>query len=103
VRHRLDEVFELVHALPASIVPAQIDRSVDDLATRIEKIDSVEEALTFLEQLSPEDRRRLASSDTPLAAFADVTTPDEAMARLESLDMPQRMQLLGMFQRLDDQ
>jgi len=103
VTHRLDEVFDLVRALPESIVPAQIDRSVDDLAVRIEKISSVEEALTFLEQLSPDDRQRLASSSTPLAPFADVKTPDEAMARLESLDMPQRMQLLGMFQRLDDQ
>ena len=103
VTHRLDEVFDLVRALPESIVPAQIDRSVDDLAVRIEKISSVEEALTFLEQLSPDDRQRLASSNTPLAPFADVKTPDEAMARLESLDMPQRMQLLGMFQRLDDQ
>ena len=103
VTHRLDEVFDLVHALPASIVPAQIDRSVDDLAARIEKISSVEEALTFLEQLSSEDRHRLASSNTPLAPFADVTTPDEATERLQSLDMPQRLQLLGMFQRLDDQ
>jgi hypothetical protein len=103
VTRRLDEVFDLVRALPASIVPAQIDRSVDDLAVRIEKIASVEDALTFLEQLTPEDRQRLAASNTPLAPFADVTTPDEAMARLQSLDMPQRMQLLGMFQRLDDQ
>jgi hypothetical protein len=103
VTRRLEEVFDLVRALPTSIVPAQIDRSVDDLAARVEKIDSVEDALTFLEQLSPKDRQRLAASNTPLAPFADVKTPDEAMARLQALDMPQRMQLLGMFQRLDDQ
>lgn len=101
VTRRLDEVFGIVHALPASIVPARIDRSVDDLAARIDKISSVEDALTFLQQLSPRDRERLATSDTPLALFADVTTPEEAMARLESLDLPQRMQLLGMFQRLE--
>ncbi len=83
-------------------MPSDIDRSVDDLADRIEKISTIDDALTFLEQLSPDDRERLANSDTPLAAFADVTTPDEAMARLESLDMPQRLQLLGMFQRLED-
>ena len=44
----------------------------------------------FLEQLSPDDRQRLAQSNTPLAAFADVATPEQAIARLESLDMPQR-------------
>jgi hypothetical protein len=91
-----------VHALPSSIVPTEIDRSVDDLAARIDKISTVEEALTFLQELSPDDRQRLAQSDTPLAAFADVTTPEEAMARLDSLDVPQRMKLLAMFQRLDD-
>ena len=98
----LDDVFGIVHALPTSIVPAQIDRSVDDLAARIDKISSVEEALTFLQHLAPEDRARLANSNTPLAAFADVRTPEEAMARLQSLDMPQRMQLLGMFQRIGE-
>jgi hypothetical protein len=45
----------------------------------------------------------LAQSNTPLAAFADVTTPEQAMARFESLDVQQRMQLLGMFQRVEDQ
>jgi hypothetical protein len=102
VSARLDEVMGIVHAFPTSIVPSQIDRSVDDLAARIENISTIDEALAFLEQLSPTERERLAKSDTPLAAFADVTTPDQAMARLESLDMPQRMQLLGMFQRLED-
>ncbi len=97
----MDEVFGIVHALPASIVPAQIDRSVDDLAARIDKISSIEDALTFLQQLTPEDRARLADSNTALAPFADVTTPEQAMARLQSLDMPQRMQLLGMFQRIE--
>jgi hypothetical protein len=102
VSRRIDEVMGIVHAFPTSIVPRNVDRSVDDLAARIEKISTIDEALSFLEQLSADDRERLANSDTPLAAFADVTTPDQAMARLESLDMPQRMQLLGMFQRLDD-
>ncbi len=99
---RVDEVLAIVHAFPTSIVPAEVDHSVDDLAARIENISTIEEALTFLEQLGPEDRTRLAASKTPLAAFADVTTPEQAMARFESLDMPQRMQLLGMFQGLDD-
>ena len=102
VARRIDEVMAIVHAFPASLVPTEIDHSVDDLAARIDAISTVDEALAFLEQLSPDDRQRLAQSNTPLAAFADVTTPEQAMARLESLDMPQRMQLLGMFQRFED-
>ena len=98
----LDEVLGVVHALPASMVPTTIDRSVDDLAARIEKINTLEDGLAFLEPFSDDDRKRLAASDTPLAPFADVRTPDEAMARLQSLDVPQRMKLLGMFERLDE-
>ena len=88
-------------AFPAALMPTQIDRSVDDLAARIDKIESVEDALAFLQQLTPDDRQRLAESNTPLAAFADVRTPEEAMARLESLDVQHRMQLLAMFQRVE--
>jgi hypothetical protein len=102
IARRIDEVLAIVHAFPSSIVPAEVDHSVDDLAARIDKISTLEEALTFLEQLSPDDRQRLAESKTPLAAFADVTTPEQAMARFQSLDMAQRMQVLGMFQGLDD-
>lgn len=102
IARRIDDTMAIVHAFPTAIVPAAIDHSVDDLAARIDKISTVEEALSFLEQLTPDDRQRLAASDTPLAAFADVTTPEQAMARLESLDMPQRMKLLAMFQGLDD-
>ena len=53
----------------------------------------VANAHTFIE--------RLARSDTPLAAFADVRTPEEAMARFGSLPESQRMQLLAMFMRVD--
>ena len=75
---------------------------VDDLAARIDKIESVEDALAFLQRLTPDDRRRLAQSNTPLAAFADVQTPEQAMARLQSLDAQHRMQLLAIFQRVED-
>jgi hypothetical protein len=102
VSRRFDEVTGIVGAFPAALVPTQIDRSVDDLAARIDKIESVEDALAFLQQLTPDDRQRLAQSNTPLAAFADVQTPEQAMARLESLDVQHRMQLLAMFQRVED-
>ena len=102
ITRRLDEVLDIVHAMPPSLVPAQIDHSVDDLAARIERISTVEEGLAFLQQLSDGDRQRLAQADTPLAAFSDVRTPDEAMERLQTLDIPTRMKLLGMFQGLQD-
>lgn len=74
-------------------------RSADDLLARVEQLSSPEEVVTFLGQLSPEDRQRLAQSDSPLAAFADVTTWDQVMARLQSLDVAQRMQLLARLKR----
>jgi hypothetical protein len=103
VSRRLDEMLGIIAGFPATAVPTEIDRSVDDLAVRIEKLDSIEDALAFLETLSPTDRERLANSNTPLAAFADVKTPEEAFARFEALDTQARVQLLGMFQRVDGQ
>lgn len=99
VQPLLDAVMATVAALPASIVPSEIDRSADDLLARAEQLSSPEEVVAFLGQLSPDDRQRLAQSDTPLAAFADATSWDEILARLQSLDVAQRMQLLAMFKR----
>jgi hypothetical protein len=97
VLRRARDVLSLVAAIPASVVPARADHSVDDLAARIARIDSIEEALAFLQQLSDADRERLAHSDTALADFADVRTPDEAMLRLATLDPARRMQLMSLF------
>jgi len=47
------------------------------------------------------DRQRLAASPTPLSKFADVRTPDEAIARMMSLPDLERVQLLAMFQKAD--
>ena len=68
---------------------------------RISRLDGVEDAIAFLQDLTPADRERLGRSDTPLAAFADVRTPEEAMARFGSLPESQRMQLLAMFMRVE--
>src|SRR5262249_22004324 len=76
---------------PASVVPRQVDPSVDDLLVRINRLNSVEDALAFLRTLTPDERGRLARSNTPLAAFADVRSPAEAMVRLEAMDMASRM------------
>src|SRR5437588_4678471 len=67
VTHRLDEMMSVISAFPTSVVPTHIDRSADDLAARIRALSSPQDVVGFLSQLSPEDRQRLAESDTPLA------------------------------------
>jgi hypothetical protein len=99
---RLGEVLAIVAAIPASVLPGHVDHSQDDLVDRISRLTSVEDALTFLQGLTPGERERLARSDTPLAAFADVRTPEAAMARFQSLDERQRMQLITMFTQVRD-
>jgi hypothetical protein len=54
-----------------------------------------------LQDLTPDERERLARSGTPLAAFADVRTPEEALARFGALPEAQRMQVLAMCSRVD--
>ena len=99
---RLSEVLAIVAAIPASVLPSHVDHSQDDLIDRISRLTSVEDALAFLQGLTPGERQRLAQSDTPLAAFADCQTPEEAMARFQSLDQGQRMQLITMFTQVRD-
>jgi hypothetical protein len=96
---RVHEVIGVVTAFPASVAPAQVDHSVDDLLVRIGELDSVEDAIAFLGTLTPEDRQRLAQSPTPLAKFADVRTPDEITARFMELDVNSRLQVLAMFEK----
>jgi hypothetical protein len=91
----------LLPAFVTSLTTAA-DHSQDDLVDRISRLTSVEDALAFLQGLTPGERERLAQSDTPLAAFAGVRTPEEAMARFQSLDERQRMQLITMFAQVRD-
>jgi hypothetical protein len=99
---RVGEVLGIVAAFPASVLPAHVDHSPDDLVARFNRVDSVEDAVAMLQELTPRDRETLARSDTPLAAFADVQTPEEAMARFQSLDPRLRMQIVAMFMRAGD-
>jgi hypothetical protein len=101
VSQRVSDVLAVVAALPTSVAPAQVDHSADDLLARIAQIDTLEQALAFLQQLSDGDRQRLAASPTPLAKFADVRNPDEAVARLMALPAVERLQLLALFQKAD--
>ena len=96
---RVHEVIGVVTAFPESVAPSKVDHSVDDLLVRIGELDSVEDAIAFLQTLSQDDRQRLAQSPTPLAKFADVTTPDEITERFMSLDMNERLQVLAMFDK----
>jgi len=100
MREFVDEVLAFIAAIPESVLPSHVDHSTDDLVARIDKLESVEDAIAFLQQLTPAEREKLAKSDTPLAAFADVTTPEEAFARFESLDQSQKLQLVTMFDRV---
>ena len=63
---------------------------------------AVQEAMGMLQQLTPADRHQLAKSGTPLAAFGDVRSPQEARARFITLDQPRKMQLLAMFMQVKD-
>jgi hypothetical protein len=103
VAQRIKDVLAVVNAFPSDLVPDHVDHSFDDLLARIGGLKTVDEALVFLHELTPEDRDRLARSDTPLAAFADVHDPAEAMARLNSLDEAQKLQVLAMFMKVKDQ
>ena len=102
VTQRVSDVVGIIAAVPTSIALPQIDHTVDDLLGRIARIDSIDDALAFLQGLSDTDRQRLAASPTPLAKFADVRTPDEAIARLMSLSDIERLQVVSMFEKADD-
>jgi len=97
---RIDDVLNIVATIPTSALAARVDHSEDDLIRRISQLDGVDDAIAFLQQLRPADRERLAQSDTPLAAFADVTTPEEAMKRFQTLEPARQMQLLTMFENV---
>jgi hypothetical protein len=102
VSRRFDEMLGIIGAFPETVLPKTVDHSVDDFAYRIRQLHSPEDAITFIEQLTPDDRERLAQSNTPLAAFSDVGSRDEVIARFGTLDTAQRMALLSMFKRDDD-
>lgn len=97
---RATEVLGIVTAIPSTVLPSHVDYSADDLVARMSRLDDVDDVIAFLQSLTPDERERLARSDTPLAVFADVRTPEEAMARFGSLPEAQRMQLLAMFARV---
>lgn len=99
---RVGEVMDIVAAIPTSVMPRHVDHSQDGLVARISQLDSVDDAIAMLQQLTPGERDSLARSGTPLAAFADVRTPEEAIARFESLDPQRRMQIIAMFMRAED-
>lgn len=103
VAQRITDVLAVVNAFPAEIVPANVDHSFDDLLARIEGLKSVDEALALLGSLTPEERERVKQSDSPLAPFADVQTPAEAMQRLHELPQDQQLQIMAMFMKVKDQ
>ena len=102
MRGRIDDVLAFVAAIPTTMLAAEVDHSNDDLVARINRLDTLDDTLAFLQTITPADRARLAESKTPLARFADVQTPDEAFARFEQLSTQEQMQVLSMFRDADD-
>jgi hypothetical protein len=102
VTRRIADVLAIVAALPTSVVPDHIDHAADDLVARAAKLTSLDQALAFLQGLTPDERDRLAASDSPLAVMADVRTPEEAMARFQTLDEQKKMELFAMVMRVKD-
>ena len=94
----MSEVLGIVAAIPVDVAPAQVDHSVDDLIARFHQCVGIDEAMGLLQNLTDDERARIAQSPTPLAKFADVRTPDEIGARFMSLPDNERLQLLSMFQ-----
>ena len=102
IDQRIEDVLGIIAAIPSTVIPDHVDHSADDIIARIDRLTSVEEAMAMLQELTPADREQLARSDTPLVAFADVTTPQEAMARMKGLGRATKMQLFTMFMRVRD-
>ncbi len=99
---RIDEVLRIVAAIPASVMPDHVDHIGDDLIARLSRLTTLDEGLAFLEGLTSAERDRVATSDSPLAALADVRTPQEAMARFKTLGHEQQQQLMAQFTRVSD-
>jgi hypothetical protein len=53
VSQRVRDVIAIVTALPASVAPAQVDHSVDDLLVRTAGIDNLGQAIAFLSSSFP--------------------------------------------------
>jgi hypothetical protein len=96
VSHRIGEVLAIAAGICASVPPADDDPD-EDLIARASQLTSLESAITFLKSLSPAGRATLAQSATPLAALADVTTPQEAISRFQALDQERKLQLIALF------
>ncbi|MFD2417228.1 hypothetical protein [Amycolatopsis pigmentata] len=99
ISRQVAEVMDVARAIPESVRTRYADHTADDLATRISRLEDIDAATAFLQDLGRADREDLAASNTPLAAFAYVRTPQQFMARFESLDPQRRMELFAMFMR----
>ena len=60
VSSRVSEVLGIVTAIPGTVMPSQVNYSADDLVARISRLDDVNDAIAFLQSLTPDERERLA-------------------------------------------
>ncbi len=98
VTSRVEEVLGLIAAIAHAAVPQVSDPATADLIARVGRISSLEEAAAFVVGLNPAERDLLARSGTPLAAFAQDTTPEQAAERFMSLSLTEKMRLYAMMQ-----
>ena len=103
VAQRVHEVVAVVEAFPASTVPSAVDHSFDDLLALDQPV-AQRRGRTRIPPAADTRGSRTAPPvlDTPLAAFADVQSPEEAMARLKTLDESQKLQVFAMFMKVKD-
>lgn len=117
VSQRISEVLAIAAAMaapaPDLVMPAPVGLAPDDspdgvspaglspadMIARLGQLTSLDDALAMLHALTPGERDLLAGLDTPLAALADVRTPQEATARYRTLDPQAKLKLAAMFMR----
>ena len=102
VSQRIAEVMGIVAAIPASVLPDHVDHSGGRPDRPGQPGDQHGRRPGPAAAAHPQERGQLARSDSPLAALADVRTPQEAMARFKTLDPQRKMQLMAMFMKVRD-
>src|SRR5262249_32297576 len=85
------DVLAIAAAFPTPAAPAQVAHPADALLAAIDRLDPIDEGTASPQTLSDAARPRLAQSPTPLARFAQVRTPEEAMSLFMSLPETERL------------
>jgi hypothetical protein len=102
VLQRLAEMQAIVTAIPASMMPAQVDHSGDALADLLGESASFEDAQAKLHSLDPEQRAQMDSAGNPLSMLGGASSAEDAKEKFMSMDADQRAQLVAELLRARD-